>query len=87
MKCRALIDIEQLRAHRHSANSFNVIAQLRTELYTEYKKTITPPNRFRSGMEDQSQLRGLYAEVMEKMTAEGLFPRPLHEGIAEDSGS
>lgn len=83
MKTRALIDIEQLRAHRHSNNSFNVIAQLRTELYTEYKKTITPPNRFNTGMEDQSQLRGLYAEVMEKMTAEGLFPKPLHEGIAE----
>ena len=36
MKARGLIDIEQLRAHRHSGNVLNVIAQLRTELYTGY---------------------------------------------------
>jgi predicted amidohydrolase len=80
MKCRALIDIEQLRAHRHSANSFNVIAQLRTELYTEYKRTITPPNRFKDPLKDRRELTKLYGEVMERMTAEGLFPRPMYSG-------
>jgi len=78
MKCRALIDIEQLRAHRHSGNSFNVIAQLRTELYTEYKRTITPPNQFKAGIKDQSELRNLYANVMKRLTDEGYFPPPLH---------
>jgi len=80
MKGRGLIDIEQLRAHRHSANVLNVIAQLRTELYTEYKKTITPPNRFKDPMTDSSQLRNLYAEIMERMTADGTFPRPMYTG-------
>jgi predicted amidohydrolase len=78
MKGRGLIDIEQLRAHRHSANVLNVIAQLRTELYTEYKKTITPPNRFKDPMTDSSQLRNLYAEIMERMTEDGTFPRPMY---------
>ncbi len=78
MKARGLIDIEQLRGHRHSANALNVIAQLRTELYTEYKKTITPPNRFKDPMTDSSELRNLYAEIMERMTEEGIFPRPMY---------
>ena len=78
MKARGLIDIEQLRGHRHSANVLNVIAQLRTELYTEYKKTITPPNRFKDPMTDSSELRNLYAEIMERMTEEGIIPRPLY---------
>ena len=77
MKGRGLIDIEQLRGHRHSANVLNVIAQLRTELYTEYKKTITPPNRFKNPMTDSSELRNLYAEIMERMTEEDIFPRPM----------
>ncbi|MBL8643711.1 MAG: hypothetical protein JNK21_07245 [Rhodospirillaceae bacterium] len=76
MKTRGLIDIEQLRAHRHSRNAFNMIAQMRTELYTEYKRTITPPNRFQDPMKDQAALHKLYGETMERMTAEGLFPRP-----------
>ena len=80
MKGRGLIDIEQLRAHRHSSNVLNVIAQLRTELYTEYKKTITPPNRFKDPMTDSSQLRNLYAEIMERMTEDGTFPRPMYTG-------
>ena len=80
MKGRGLIDIEQLRAHRHSANVLNVITQLRTELYTEYKKTITPPNRFKDPMTDSSQLRNLYAEIMERMTEDGTFPRPMYTG-------
>ena len=80
MKGRGLIDIEQLRAHRHSSNVLNVIAQLRTELYTEYKKTITPPNRFKDPMTDSSQLRNMYAEIMERMTEEGIFPRPMYTG-------
>ena len=78
MKARGLIDIEQLRGHRHSGNVLNVIAQLRTELYTEYKKTITPPNRFKDPMTDSSELRNLYAEIMERMTEEGIFPRPMY---------
>ncbi len=78
MKARGLIDIEQLRGHRHSGNVLNVIAQLRTELYTEYKKTITPPNRFKDPMTDSSELRNLYAETMERMTEEGIFPRPMY---------
>ena len=77
MKGRGLIDIEQLRGHRHSANVLNVIAQLRTELYTEYKKTITQPNRFKNPMTDSSELRNLYAEIMERMTEEDIFPRPM----------
>ena len=77
MKCRGLIDIEQLRAHRHSGNVLNVIAQLRTELYTGYKKTITPPNQFTDPMSDSSQLRNLYADVMKRMTDEGIFPPPM----------
>ena len=80
MKARGLIDIEQLRGHRHSGNVLNVIAQLRTELYTEYKKTITPPNRFKDPMTDSSELRNLYAEIMERMTEEGIFPRPMYSG-------
>ena len=78
MKARGLIDIEQLRGHRHSANVLNVIAQLRTELYTGYKKTITPPNRFKDPMTDSSELRSLYADIMERMTEEGIFPRPMY---------
>jgi predicted amidohydrolase len=78
MKARGLIDIEQLRAHRHSGNVLNVIAQLRTELYTGYKKTITPPNRFKDPMTDSSEIRNLYAEIMERMTEEGIFPRPMY---------
>ena len=77
MKGRGLIDIGQLRGHRHSANVLNVIAQLRTELYTEHKKTITPPNRFKDPMTDSSELRNLYAEIMERMTEEDIFPRPM----------
>ena len=80
MKGRGLIDIEQLRSHRHSGNVLNVIAQLRTELYTEYKKTITPPNRFKDPMTDSSEIRNLYAEIMERMTEEGIFPRPMYSG-------
>lgn len=79
MKARGLIDIEQLRAHRHSKNSFNMIAQLRTELYTEYKRSITPPNRFQDPMKDQEALRTLYAETMARLTDEGYFPRPRLE--------
>jgi len=80
MKGRGLIDIEQLRSHRHSGNVLNVIAQLRTELYTGYKKTITPPNRFKDPMTDSSEIRNLYAEIMERMTEEGIFPRPMYSG-------
>ena len=80
MKARGLIDIEQLRAHRHSSNALNFIAQLRTELYTGYQQTITPPNRFKDPMKDHSELRKLYAEVMERMTTEGIFPRPFYLG-------
>ena len=54
----------------------NVIAQLRTELYTEYQKTITPPNSFKDPMADRAQLRTLYKGVMDRMTEEGIFPRP-----------
>jgi predicted amidohydrolase len=78
MKARGLIDIEQLRAHRHSGNVLNGIAQLRTELYTEYQKTITPPNRFTESMKDASELRALYAEVMARMTKEGIFKSPMY---------
>lgn len=79
MKARGLIDIEQLRAHRHSPSALNFIAQLRTELYTGYKKTITPPNRFKDPMHDHAQLRTLYKEVMERMTADGIFPKPAND--------
>jgi predicted amidohydrolase len=78
MKCRALIDIDQLRAHRHSTNALNYIPQLRTELYRGYQQTITPPNRFKDPMNDHGELRKLYSEVMERMTGEGIFPRPEH---------
>jgi hypothetical protein len=77
MKARGLIDIEQLRAHRHSGNVLNAIAQMRTELYTEYKRTITPPNRFKDPLVDSSQLRNLYAETMERLTEEGIYPKPM----------
>lgn len=83
MKTRALIDIEQLRAHRHSNNTMNMIAQLRTETYTEYKRTITPPNRFKDPMRDKGELVKLYAEVMDRMTDEGIFPRPMYTGAEE----
>ncbi len=76
MKARGLIDIEQVRAHRHSATALNFIAQLRTELYTGYKETITPPNRFKDPMHDHAELRKLYKEVMERMTKDGIFPPP-----------
>jgi predicted amidohydrolase len=76
MKARGLIDIEQLRAHRHSRNSLNYIPQLRTELYTGYRKTMTPPNRFKDPMRDHAEIRKLYAEVMERLTTEGIFPAP-----------
>lgn len=54
-----------------------MIAQLRTEPYTEYKRAITPPNRFKDPMKDQESLRKLYGETMDQMTEEGLFPRPM----------
>lgn len=76
MKARGLIDIDQLRAHRHSQNSLNFIAQLRTELYTGYQKSITPPNRFKDPMHDHAELRKLYGEVMQRMKNEGIFPAP-----------
>ena len=78
MKARALIDIEQLRAYRHSTNAMNFIPQLRTELYKGYQKTMTPPNRFKDAMNDHSELRKLYSEVMEQLTAAGTFPGPAH---------
>jgi len=78
IKARGLIDIEQLRAYRHSPNSMNFIPQLRTELYTGYKKTITPPNRFKDPMHDHAELRKLYGEVMARLTAEGTYPAPQH---------
>ncbi len=80
MKCRGLIDIEQLRAHRHSRHTLNYIPQLRTEVYTGYRKTVTPPNRFPTAMKDDSQLRNLYVETMDRLTKEGLFPRPIYDG-------
>lgn len=76
LKARGLIDIEQLRAHRHSQNALNYIPQLRTELYRGYQQTITPPNRFTDPMSDHAELRKLYGEVMARMTEEGLFPAP-----------
>jgi len=76
IKARGMIDIEQLRAYRHSTNSMNFLPQLRTELYTGYQKTITPPNRFKDPMHDHTELRKLYAEVMTRMTAEGIYPLP-----------
>jgi len=76
MKARGLIDIEQVRAHRHAQSPLNFMAQLRTELYTGYQQTITPPNRFKDPMNDHAELRKLYAEVIERMTAEGIFPAP-----------
>ena len=79
MKARGLIDIEQLRAHRHSPSALNFMAQLRTELYTGYTKTITPPNRFKDPMHDHAELRKLYKEVMERMTEDGTFPKPAHD--------
>lgn len=78
MKARGLIDIEQLRTFRHSSNAMNFIPQLRTELYTGYRKTITPPNRFQDPMHDHAELRKLYGEVMTRLTAEGAFPPPRH---------
>ena len=42
-KGRGMIDVEQLRSYRHSSSPMNVIAQLRTELYTEYKKPSRRP--------------------------------------------
>jgi predicted amidohydrolase len=76
MKARGLIDIEQVRAHRHAQTPLNFMAQLRTELYTGYKETITPPNRFKDPMHDHAELRKLYAEVMQRMTNDGIFPAP-----------
>lgn len=76
MKARGLIDIGQLRAHRHSRNSLNYLPQLRTELYTGYRRSMTPPNRFRDPMHDHAEIRKLYAEVMERLTEEGIFPLP-----------
>ncbi|MEE8321682.1 MAG: nitrilase-related carbon-nitrogen hydrolase [Gammaproteobacteria bacterium] len=73
---RGTIDVGQLRAYRHSSSPMNVIAQLRTELYTEYKKTITPPNQFTGAMVDRRELRTLYKGVMDRMTEEGIFPKP-----------
>ncbi len=78
IKARGLIDIEQLRAYRHSPNAMNFIPQLRTELYTGYRKTMTPPNRFKDPMHDHAELRKLYSEVMDRLTDEGTFPRPAH---------
>ena len=78
IKARGLIDIEQLRTYRHSANSMNFLPQLRTELYTGYQKSITPPNRFKDPMHDHAEIRKLYGEVMARMTAEGTFAPPLH---------
>jgi hypothetical protein len=31
-------------------------------------------------MTDSSQLRNLYAEIMERMTEDGTFPRPMYSG-------
>jgi predicted amidohydrolase len=76
MKARGLIDIEQLRTHRHSKTALNYIPQLRTELYTGYRKTMTPPNRFKDPMHDHAEIRKLYGEVMARLSAEGLFPPP-----------
>lgn len=76
MKARGLVDIEQLRAHRHSTTALNYIPQLRTELYTGYRRSMTPPNRFRDPMHDHAEIRRLYAEVMARLTAEGIFPPP-----------
>ena len=73
-----MIDVEQLRSYRHSSSPMNVIAQLRTELYTEYKKTITPPNQFKDPMTDRRQLSKLYKGVMDRMTDEGIFPPPAY---------
>jgi hypothetical protein len=78
MRCRALIDIEQLRVHRHSDNNFNEIAQLRTEMYVPgYSKTITPPNTFKDPMKDKAQLRRLYMDTVDRLTEEGIFPPPM----------
>ncbi|MDP6675283.1 MAG: nitrilase-related carbon-nitrogen hydrolase [Gammaproteobacteria bacterium] len=79
MKARGLIDIEQLRAYRHSANAMNFVPQLRTELYTGYQKTVTPPNRFKDPMHDHAELRKLYGEVMQRLKAEGVYPAPKHD--------
>ena len=78
MKARAVIDIEQLRAYRHSSNAMNFIPQLRTELYKGYETTMTPPNQFNDPMNDHAELRKLYAGVMERLTAAGTFPLPAH---------
>jgi predicted amidohydrolase len=78
MKARALIDIEQLRAYRHSTNAMNFIPQLRTELYRGYQQTMTPPNRFKDPMNDHAELRKLYSEVMAQLTEQGVFRRPLN---------
>jgi hypothetical protein len=56
----------------------NFLPQLRTELYTGYQKSITPPNRFKDPMHDHAEIRKLYGEVMARMTAEGTFAPPLH---------
>lgn len=79
-KGRATIDVEQLRSYRHSSSPMNVIAQLRTELYTEYRKTVMPPNQFKDPMGDRRELRKLYKGVMDRMTDEGIFPRPKDAG-------
>ena len=78
MKARGLIDIEQLRSYRHSPNSMNFIPKLRTELYTGYRKTVTPPNRFKDPMHDHAELRKLYGEVMARLEAEGAYPKPRY---------
>ena len=81
MKARALIDIEQLRAYRLSSNAMNFIPQLRTELYRGYQKSMTPPNRFKDAMNDHAELRKLYAEVMARLTDEGIYRHPLNPDI------
>jgi predicted amidohydrolase len=81
MKARALIDIEQLRAYRHSTNAMNFVPQLRTELYKGYQKTMTPPNRFKDPMNDHAELRKLYSEVMARLTDEGIYRRPVNPDI------
>jgi predicted amidohydrolase len=78
MKARGMIDIEQLRAFRHSPSAMNFIPQLRTELYTGYRQTVTPPNRFKDPMHDHAELRKLYGEVMTQLQANGAFPPPRY---------
>ena len=81
IKARGQIDIEQLRAYRHSSNAMNFIPQLRTELYRGYQKTMTPPNRFKDPMNDHAELRKLYSEVMQRLTNEGTFPPPENPAL------